>query len=113
MFLKEVENRIFVEGEPATLKQLLREYETFLSDHGVVRSSLRTFDVKIMLEEAFGERIGFHDRYRKNESTLVYDKNNGGSFLEAALNCWGVTDERLFEIAGKSLREMSPRVLSR
>ena len=105
MFLKEVENRIFVEGEPATLKQLLREYETFLFDHGIVRSSLRTFDVKIMLEEAFGERIGFHDRYRKNESTLVYDKNNGGSFLEAALNCWGVTDERLFEIAGKRLRE--------
>ena len=105
MFLAEVENRVFVEGEPATLKQLLREYENFLLDYGIMRTSLKTFDIKNMLEEKFGERIGFHERYRKNESTLVFDKNEGGTFLEAALNCWGVTDERLFEIAGQRLRE--------
>ena len=36
MFLAEVENRVFVEGEPATLKQLLREYENFLLDYGIM-----------------------------------------------------------------------------
>ena len=104
-FLKEVENKIFVEGEPTTLKQLLKEYESFLLDHGIIRTSLKTYDIKLMLEERFEERIGFHNRYRRNESTLVYDNHEGGTFLEAALNCWCVTHERLFEIAGKRLKE--------
>ena len=50
LFLKEVEERIFGESEPATLKQLLREYESFLLDHGIIRTSLRTYDIRIMLE---------------------------------------------------------------
>ena len=105
LFLKEIEERVFVEGETPTLKQLLREYEHFLWDHGIIRTSLRTFDIKVMLEKEFEEKIGFHNRYHKNESTLVFDKNNGGTFLEAAMHCWGVSDQRLFEITAKRLRE--------
>jgi hypothetical protein len=90
MFLQEIEKRIFVDSEPTTLKMILRDYENFLLDHGILRTSLRTHDVKVMLQETFGDRIGFHQRIRKNESTLVYDKDEGGTFLEAALNCWGV-----------------------
>ena len=48
MFLMDVENRVFVDGEPTTLKQLLKEYENFLLDYGIIRTSLKTSDIKKM-----------------------------------------------------------------
>lgn len=92
-----------MEGEPITLKQLLGEYEQFLLEHGIVRSSLKTCDIRKLMEERFSVRVGFQDRYHRNQSTLVYNKEDGGTFLEAAINCWSVSDERL--IAGNRLWE--------
>ena len=36
-----------------------------------------------------------HNRYQKNESTLVLNRCRGGSFLESALNSWGLPIEDL------------------
>ena len=105
LFFNKVEKNIFVEGEPTTLKQLLGEYEQFLLEHGIVRSSLKTCDIRKLMEERFSVRVGFQDRYHRNQSTLVYNKEDGGTFLEAAINCWSVSDERLMEIAGNRLWE--------
>ena len=46
-----------------------------------------------MLEREFQDTIGFHIRYHKNDSSLVYDTAGGGSYIEAAINSWGITDK--------------------
>ena len=105
LFLDSLESSIFDDGEPRTLKQVLKDYQKFLLDHNILRTSLKTYDIKTMLIGRFGDRIGFQERYHKNESTLVYSKDDGGNFLEAALNCWGVSDEKLIETAAERLRQ--------
>ena len=35
----------------------------------------------------------------------MFDKEKAGNFIEAAMNCWAVTDEKLVEILGSRLRE--------
>ena len=59
-----------------------------------------------MLENEFGDRIGFHQRFHSNQSTIVYNKSGGGDFIEAAINAWGIDDETLIRNTSKRLHEM-------
>ena len=53
----------------------------------------------------FKERIGFHRRVQRNESLIVYDKTKGGSYIEAAINQWGISDEQLYLAVAKRLKQ--------
>ena len=63
LFLDSLESSIFDDGEPRTLKQILKDYQKFLLDHNIVSASLRTYDIKTMLVDRFGDQIGFQGRY--------------------------------------------------
>ena len=56
------------------------------------RESSQVFIKKLLVDE-FGDTIGFHNRFEKNESTLVYDSQQG----EAAINSWGISLEQLLQ----------------
>lgn len=107
IFLRHVESVVFEEGELRTLKGLLEDFCNVLKNFGIDSSCKRTSTVKEMLQEKFGDRIGFHTRYRKNESTLVYDTSGGGGYIEAAINSWGITTEQLLKnVAGRLKEEL-------
>ena len=57
-----------------------------------------------MLQKEFQDRIGFHDRCRKNETTLVYD-TAGGSYIEAAIYSLGVRDEQLISNVARRIKD--------
>ena len=48
----------------------------------------RTSYIKSLLNDEFGEKIGFQNRFQKNESTLVYVRSNG-------VNSWELNIEDL------------------
>ena len=48
-------------------------YKALLRSYGFDPSGKESSYIKEMLQEEFGEKIGFHNRYRENESALVYD----------------------------------------
>ena len=52
----------------------------------------------------FGDTVGLHNQYHKNESNIVFHKNIGGSFLEAALYSLWVTDDQLFNTVARPLK---------
>ena len=49
-------------------------------------------NLKSILEKEFGDAIGFHNRFQKNQSSIVYDVLKGGSYIQAAINAWGISD---------------------
>ena len=57
-----------------------------------------------MIQDEFQEKIGFHDCYHKNKSTIVYNKSAGGSYIESAIYSWGVSDEQLINTIARRLR---------
>ncbi|KAG0725586.1 hypothetical protein GWK47_038368 [Chionoecetes opilio] len=56
-----------------------------------------------MIQDEFNDRIGFHERYQKNHSALVYDTYSRGSYAEAAINCWGVSDDQLISTVSQRI----------
>lgn len=58
-----------------------------------------------MLQDEFKEELGFHDRFHKNQSTIVYDASAGGTYIESAIYSWGMSDEQLLNNVAKRLRE--------
>ena len=40
-----------------------------------------------------------------NESTIVYDASAGGTYIEAAIYSWGITDEQLMRNVANRLKE--------
>ena len=91
-FFRHVHTYIFEEGEPRFFKGLTLDSQNFLLNYGI-QTQLKPSDVKTILQEEFGEKIGFQLRYRKNESTIVYDRNAGGDYIEAALNFSGMDND--------------------
>ena len=75
---------IFEDNEPRTLKGLMEDYNQLLIDNGCVVCQ-RTSVVKDLLDNEFGDKIGFHSRSEVNKSWIVYDVSKGGSYIEAAL----------------------------
>ena len=99
LFYDHVKTVIFDENEPRTLKGLLEDYNKLLTDN-MCPVCQKTSVVKELLENEFGERIGFHSRSEVNQSWIVYDVSKGGSYIEAALKSWGIpSDDLLFNVA--------------
>ena len=105
IFIQRVNEYIFKEQEARSLKSLLDEYNRIRHDYNMPPVQC-TKSVKSILEQVFGDKIGFHNRVDANKSTIVYDKCGGGGFIEAALHSWGVDDETVLQNAAKTLNKL-------
>lgn len=105
MFFKHVRQIVFEDHELRTLQSLLSDYKALLRNYGFDPSGKKSSNIKEMLQEEFGEKIGFHNRYRKNESALVYDTSAGGSYIEAAIYSLGVSDDQLLNNVARRIKE--------
>ena len=61
--------------------------------------------IKTFISEEFKDQIIFHNRYQKNESTLVFSSCGEGSFLESALSSWGLPIEDLLHNVARQVNE--------
>ena len=105
MFFQHVRSSVLQMHEPRTLQGLLQDSNDLMRNYGFDVSSIKTSRIKQLLKEQFGNKLGFHDSYRKNQSTIVYDTTAGGSYIEAAINLWGVSDELLINTVARRLKE--------
>eukprot|EP00112_Aurelia_sp_Birch-Aquarium-sp1_P007232 Seg1787.9 transcript_id=Seg1787.9/GoldUCD/mRNA.D3Y31 product="hypothetical protein" protein_id=Seg1787.9/GoldUCD/D3Y31 len=103
MFFSHVRKVVIEMNEPRTLRGLLLDYENMLRNFGFDTNTTKTSTIKNMIQKEFNEKIGFHNRYHKNMSTIVYDTSSGGSFVEAAIYSWGVDDEQLLNTVARRL----------
>ena len=95
---------IFQDNEPKTLKRLLDNYNHLLSNHNFPKCE-RTSKLKSILKKEFGDVVGFHNRFQENQSSIVYDVSKGGSYIEAAINAWGISDDDLLRNVASRLRK--------
>ena len=58
------------------------------------RSSL----LKEMLQKEFGQSIGFHNRFQKNKSCIVFDVSKGYTYVEAAINFWSISEDDMLTL---------------
>ena len=78
MFFKHVHRVILDLNELRTLQGLLLDYNNmhnFGYDENITKSST----IKQMIEKEFKNKTGFHDRFVKNTSTIVYNASTGGA----------------------------------
>ena len=108
MFFKHVRCVIFDHHEFRTLQGLLHDYKKLLKNFEF-EPNTKSSTIKSMLEREFQDTIGFHIRYQKNESSLLYDTAGGGSYIEAAINSWGITEEQLLNTAAHRIKESVSR----
>ena len=87
------------------MQGLLLDYNNILHNFGFDESSTKSSTIKQMIEKEFKNKIGFHDRFVKNTSTIVYNASAGGSYIEVAINSWGVSDEQLLNTVARRLKE--------
>ena len=92
-------------NEPRTLTGLLLDYRQIFEKFGYNSDSKSTKWIKSILSDEFKEKIGFHNRYHKNKSTIVYDTESGGTYIEAAINSWGISDEQHINNVARRLKE--------
>ena len=78
---------------------LLNDYHNFLFDLRGEEKVYKTSYIKTLISEEFKDQIIFRNRYQKNESTLVFSRCGGGSFLESVLISWGLPIEDLLHVA--------------
>ena len=105
MFSKHVRHTVLEMTEPRTLIGLLLDYQNFMRNFGFDASAVKTSSIKQMLLDEFHDKIGFHDRYHKNKSTIVYNTSAGGNYVEAPIYSWGVTDEQVFNTVARRLKD--------
>ena len=103
IFAENVRKSIIEDGEIRTLKSLQNDYRLLYQSFGFDKQSHHQ-GIKNILTEYFGDEIQFKKRPQRNQSDIVFSKVNAGTYAEAALNCWGVEDEQLLEIAAKRLK---------
>ena len=70
----------------------------------------RVTTVKEMLQEEFGNNIGFHERIHKNKNIIVYNKADCGTFIDAALHSLGISDKQLIYNVAKRLHDKGPSI---
>ena len=58
-----------------------------------------------MLQKEFGETVGFHNRVHKTKNAIVYDVLKGGSFIESAVNLWGISIDSMIKHVAKHILE--------
>ena len=83
------------------MQGLLPDYNNFGDDE----SGTKSITIKQMIEKESKTKIGFHDHFVKNTSTIVYNASASGSYIEAAINSWGVSDEQLLNTVARRLKE--------
>ena len=105
LFLKHVHKVILDLNEPRTLQGLLLDYNNILHNFGYDESSTKSSTIKQIIEKEFKNKIGFHDRFVKNTSTIIYNASTGGSYIEAAIKSWGTSDEQLLNTITRRLKE--------
>ena len=84
---------------------MLNDYHNFLFDLRGEEKVYKTSYIKTLISEEFKDQIIFHNRYQKIESTLVFSRCGGGSFLESALNSWGLPIEDLLHNVAHQVNE--------
>ena len=80
------------------------DYNKHLHNFGFDYSGNRPSTIKRMLHNEFPTTTGFHDRFHKNQSTIVYNTSAGGSYVEAAIHSWGISDEQLLNNVARRLK---------
>lgn len=104
LFFEHVRECVIKDKEPRTLKGLMNDYNKLLDNFNYPECD-RTSYIKKILEDTFGDELGFHNRFQKNESTIVYDSKSGGTYIEAAINSWGIDKEHLMNSVARHLRD--------
>ena len=104
IFHQHVEKCVITDKEPRLLSGLLNDYNRIRENFNM-DNCLYTSTVRKIIEEHFGDRIGFHARTHKNQSMIVYDKSGGGTYIEAAINAWGIDDDVLVKNVASRLHE--------
>lgn len=104
IFFNHVRQVIFEDHEFRTVQSLLQDYQRIISNHGHY-SKVKSSYVKDILMKEFEEDIGFHQRSQKNASELVFDKTAAGTYVEAALSSFGISDDQLVKNVAVRLRE--------
>ena len=105
MIFQHIRSSVLQMHEPRTLQGLLQDYNNLMRNYSFDVLSIKTSRIKQLLKEQFGNKLGFHDRYHKNQSTIVYDTTARGSYIEAAINFWVVSDEQLINSVARCLKE--------
>ena len=105
VFIDQMQRTVCQLNEPRTLKGLLNDYHNFLFDLRGEEKVYKTSYIKTLISEEFKDQIIFHNRYQKNESTLVFSSCGEGSFLESALNSWGFSLEDLLHNLARQVNE--------
>ena len=105
VFIDQMQRTVCQLNEPRTLKGLLNDYHNFLFNLRGEEKVYKTSYIKTLISEEFKDQIIFHNRYQKNESTLVFSSCGEGSFLESALNSWGLSIEDLLHNVARQVDE--------
>ena len=105
LFFKHIRKTIVEYNEPRTLRSLLSDYELIANNSGITVGTIKTSYIKELVEKEFKDELGFHERYHHNQSTIVFKRGEGGSFIEAALYSWGISDEQIVNTAARRLKE--------
>ena len=103
VFIDHVQETVFRLIEPRALTGLLIDYKNIMFDLPGEEKDYRALHIKSLLSDEFGEEIGFQNYFQKNESMLVYDRSNGGTFLESAVNSWGLNIEDLLRNVARQI----------
>ena len=74
--------------------------------NGVKSSFLKTLQIR-----EYGEGIGFHVWYQKNQSDVVYIKCSSGSHVETAISWMGITVETLIKGAKRLVGKVKEKDL--
>ena len=99
--LNHVKEVIFVSNEPISLKSLLDDYNNLLTSYNMERIT-RVTTIEGMLQEEFGDKIGFHERLY-NKSMIVCNKSESGTFIDAGLHSFRISDEQFIYNVAKRL----------
>ncbi len=105
MFFQHVQKVVFELKEPRSLQGLLLDYTSLMKNFGFDMTTTKSSTIKQLLQKEFEDKIGFHVRFHKNKSTIVYDTSEGGSYIEAAIYSWGVSDEQLLNSVARRLKQ--------
>ncbi|KAG0711349.1 hypothetical protein GWK47_020778 [Chionoecetes opilio] len=103
MWFKHIQNVVLEQHELRTSQSLLQDYIQMLRHFGMNVGVVKSCTVKTMIQEEFHDGRGFHERCQKNHSALAYDTYSGGSYAEAAINCWGLTDDQLISTVAQRI----------
>ena len=104
LLFNHAKNVIFEENEARTLKGLLEDYNKMLENYNFKRCE-RMSILKEMLQKKFGQSIGFHNCFQKNQSYIVIDVSRGGTYIEATSNFWRISEDDMLKNVAKTLKE--------